>query len=248
MATASVSAAVSPAIGGFTHTWRLEWRRALRRRRLFAMNVVVPLALVVPVAAGAAPPQHAAVVYAVLFTFFGTFGSAIPLLRDAERGMVRRISLLPMDPGRVLLGRALAGAAVDTLQLAPAVAVVALGGPAGRSVAWLAAVLPITLAFAGLLGTWIAAIARSVAEGALFAAVTALLLLHASGVFRTPVPGSIGDAIEKVAPFRAIHEVALGGRIGGIGALAAAFAVGMLATILLGRRLARSLARADDRH
>jgi hypothetical protein len=212
------------------------------------MNIVVPLALVVPIAAGAAPPQHAAVVYAVLFTFFGTFGSAIPLLRDAERGMVRRISLLPLDPGLVLLGRAFAGAAVDTLQLAPTCAVIALGGPPGLSVAWLAIALPVTLGFAGLLGTWVAAIARSVAEGALFAAVTALLLLHASGTFRSPVRGTVGAAIENVAPFRAIHEVALGGPIGGIAALGVATAVAALMTVLLGRHLARSLARADSHH
>jgi hypothetical protein len=248
MAPASVNAAMSPAIGGFLQTWRLEWRRALRRRRLFVMNAVVPLALVVPIAAGAAPQQHAAVVYAVLFTFFGTFGSAIPLLRDAERGMVRRISLVPLDPGRVLLGRALAGAAIDTVQLAPACAVIVLAGRSGPGVAWLALVLPVTLAFAGMLGTWVAAIARSVAEGALIAAVTALLLLHASGTFRTPAHGTVGDAIEIVAPLRAIHEVVTGGRVGGIGALAVGASVAALVTVLLGRHLMRSLARADGRH
>lgn len=245
---APLMAAPSARAGGLLRAWRLEWRRSMRRRRLFVLNLVVPLALVAPVAAGAAPPQHAAVVYTVLFVFFGTFGSAIPLLRDAERGMVRKISLLPPDPGRLLVGRAFAGAALDTVQLLPAVALVAMSGIPSRSVAWLALILPASLVFAGLFGTWIAAIARSVAEGALFAAVSMLLLLHASGVFRTPLPGTAGDALENVAPFRALHEVLLGAHLSGVGTLLATVAVSTLATVLLGPNLMRSLARSDGRH
>jgi ABC-2 type transport system permease protein len=230
------------------HAWRLEWRRALRRRRLFLLNVIVPLGLVTPVVAGAAPPQHAAVVYVVLFVFFGTFGSAIPLLRDAERGMVRRLTLLPAEPGPLLAGRVLAGAAIDVLQLSPAVVLIVLTGTRGPDVPWLLLVLPATLVFAGVLGTWIAAIARSVAEGALFAAVSALLLLHASGVFRTPMPGTVADAFEKTAPFRAVHEILLGAPLAGVGALLGAVGVSVLVTLMLGRNLMRSLARSDDRH
>lgn len=234
--------------GTFTHVWRLEWRRALNRRRLFVLNIIVPLSLVLPVVAGAAPPQHAAVVYAVLFVFFGMFGSAIPLLRDAERGMVRRLSLLPAPPGPMLTGRVVAGATIDALQLLPAALLIVIAGGPGRLAPWLLVVLPATLVFAGMLGTWIAAIARSVAEGALFAAVSALLLLHASGVFRTPLPGTIGDAIEKAAPFRALHEILLGTSRAGLGTLLGAVAVSLVLTLVLGRNVMRSLARSDGRH
>jgi hypothetical protein len=113
---------------------------------------------------------------------------------------------------------------------------------------WLALVLPATLVFAGLLGLLVAAIARSVAEGALFAAVSALLLAHASGVFRTPRTGSAGEAIENIAPFRAIHEVLLGGPFAGVGTLLTAVAVSTLLAALLGPHLMRSLARSDGRH
>ena len=37
----------------------------------------------------------------------------------------------------------------------------------------------------------------------------ASMLLHMSGVFRTPVPGSIGAFFEVVSPFRALHEALL---------------------------------------
>jgi hypothetical protein len=248
MAPAMMASAVSPVPEGFLHAWRLEWSRALRRRRLFALNIVVPLALVAPIIAGQAPQQHAALVFAVLFVFFGTFGSAIPLLRDAERGMIRRLALLPGDPGRSLIGRVAAGALIDATQLAPACALIVLAGLPSTNALWLALVLPATLVFAGLLGLLVAAIARSVAEGALFAAVSALLLAHASGVFRTPPTGSAGEAIENIAPFRAIHEVLLGGPFAGVGTLVTAVAVSTLLAALLGPHLMRSLARSDGRH
>ena len=55
----------------------------------------------------------------------------------------------------------------------------------------------------------VAAAARSLAETALFSAVTALLLLHVSGVFRTPAQGSVWAGAESVSPFRALHEATL---------------------------------------
>jgi hypothetical protein len=98
---------------------------------------------------------------------------------------------------------------LDTAQLAPALAVLALAGAPGRFPA-AAAVLAASLLLANAIGAWLAAIARSVAEGALFAAVATLLLLHGSGVFRTPAPASLAAGIETVAPFRALHESLLG--------------------------------------
>lgn len=71
----------------------LEWQLARRRVRLFVLNVAVPLILVVPVALSGAPRAHAAAVYTVLFTLFGTFGSAIPLVRDGESGIFTRVAL-----------------------------------------------------------------------------------------------------------------------------------------------------------
>lgn len=188
-------------------SWSLEWAVALRRPRLFALNVGVPLLLVAPVAWAGAPAAHAAAVYAVLFVLFGTFGSAIPLLRDGEDGILRRLLLTGLPPASLLLGRVAAGAALDTLQLLPALAVILLAGDAGAGAAALAVpALLLALLFANLLGAAVAGAARSVAEGALFAAVAALLLLHASGAFRTPSPGSGWAAAEAWIPFRVLHE------------------------------------------
>lgn len=187
----------------------LEWRLAGRRRRLLVLNVAIPLLLTGALALGAAPPHHAAAVTTVLFALFGTFGAAITLLRDGQAGLIARLRQTAIAPHSILLQKTLAGAVLDTAQLAPALAVLALAGAPGRFPA-AAAVLAASLLLANAIGAWLAAIARSVAEGALFAAVATLLLLHGSGVFRTPAPASLAAGIETVAPFRALHESLLG--------------------------------------
>ena len=232
--------------------WKLEWQRAMARRRLLAFNIVIPLALVLPLALSAAPAHHAAAVQTVLFTLFGTFGATIPALRDAERGLVRRLAILPVGARDLLLERAFAGASLDLLQLLPAVAVVTWSAGAGSGQALrLVAALACTLAFVNLLGLWLAAAVRSVAEGALVAAVAALFVLHASGVFRTPTPGSIGARIEAVAPFRALHEMLLAlhdsGDPGGGAALVGSLALMVVLTVSAAGPVVRALRRADGR-
>lgn len=190
--------------------WTLEWRTAGVRRRTFALNLLVPLLLVLPIALSDAPPAHAAAVYAVLFTIFGTFGAAIPLVRDAESGLLQRIALTGLAPRRLILERTLAQAALDTLQLLPALLVIAATGEgdAGAAVA-LPVILAGALVVANALGHWVAALARSVAETALFAAVAALFALHGAGVFRSPAPGTLAARLEHLIPFRHLHEALL---------------------------------------
>lgn len=190
--------------------WALEWRIATSRRRLFILNIVVPLLLVTPIAMGAAPPVHAAAVYAVLFAIFGTFGSAIPLVRDAESGLSGRVLRAGVPAASYLLQRSAAAAVLDVLQLTPALAVAAVGFEASpRGFIAALAALAGTAWVACLVGVLVAVATRSLAEAALFSAVSTLMLLHMSGVFRTPLPGSIGATFETVSPFRALHETLL---------------------------------------
>lgn len=250
MAPPVTSSPAKPATHGLI--WTLEWQRATARRRLLGFNILIPLGLVLPVALSDAPPHHAAAVYAVLFALFATFGAAIPALRDAERGLVRRLALLPISARGLLLERALAGACMDMMQLLPALAVIAWSaGARAAPVVSLLAVLAGTLTFANLIGLWLAAFARSVAEGALVAAVVALLLLHASGVFRTAARGSLAARIEAVAPFRALHEALLAlngaGEPAGAPALLGGLTLLLLLTIIAAPRIVRSLRHADGR-
>lgn len=197
--------------------WALEWRVALRRRRLLFFNVAVPLVLVSVVAGAGAPAHHAAAIYTVLFVLFATFGSAIPWVRDGETGWLERLALRGGLPWALILGRTGAATLLDLLELAPSAALVLLAGDhrAAYAAALIGALI-LSLGAANLLGCWVAAVARSVAEAALFAAVSALFLLHGAGTFRTPMPGSTGAAIQVWIPFRLLHESFLAVGNGGL--------------------------------
>ncbi len=186
--------------------WSLEWAVATHRRRLFALNALIPLLLVGPIALSSAPAQHAAAVYTVLFAIFGAFGSCIPLIRDGESGLLTRFMLAGVSPRSLLTQRVLAATSLDTVQLLPSLAVVALASGSAQAFGGVLAALMLTLLVANLVGVWAAALARSVAEGALFAAVSSLLLLHAGGAFRTPAPGTLAAGVERLVPFRLLHE------------------------------------------
>lgn len=187
--------------------WRTEWLTALRRRRLFLFNILIPLTFVATIALSAAPAVHAAAVFTVLFALFGTFGSSIPLIRDGESGLLRRYVLTGVHPGGLLLQRVLATTVLDLIELAPSVLVIAAAR--GSSASQLAIVVPamvLGLLAANALGALTAALAKSVAEGALFSAVAALLFLHWAGTFRTPVPETWQATLEAWNPFRPLHE------------------------------------------
>jgi len=187
--------------------WWVEWRLATTRLRPFAVGMVAPLMLVLPFATGAVPLAHAAAVYVVVFTAFAVLGSALTLRWEGQRGMSQRIVRGGVAPWSYMLQRAGAGATIDLVQLTPALLLAA--GATGGSAADAAAafgVLALSVWVAGLVGVLVAGASRSLGEAALFGALATLLLDHASGVFRSPTPGSLGAFFERVAPFRALHE------------------------------------------
>lgn len=189
--------------------WRLVWRLAFRRRRLLAWNVLVPMLLLVPVVASAAAAGHRAIVVAVFVTFFGAYGSCIPLLRDAMSGWTEKVLLTGYGGRRWLLERALASTGVDFVQLLPVnlLLLVMVGVPLAASAPGVLAATALALLFANLLGTLVAAVVRALGEAAMGCAVVSLFALHLSGVFRTPAPGSLAAVVEAWSPLRPLHHV-----------------------------------------
>lgn len=211
--------------------WRLEWRVALARRRRLALSAAVPVLLLLPVAASGAAPAHRATVYALFVVFFGLFGSAAPMVRDGRRGWVERLLLTGYGARPWLLERTAAHAALDALELAPALAgVMWLEGasPVGGAAA-VGAVLLALLA-ANLLGVLTGAAVRSLGEAALACATVGLVALHLAGAFRPPAAGTWQEAAAAVSPFlpavEATRALAVGGAGGGaavsVGSLSAA--------------------------
>lgn len=191
--------------------WRLRWRVALRRRRLLAWNVLIPLVLLVPVVTSGAAASHRAVVVAVFVAFFGAYGSCIPLIRDGMSGWAEKVVLTGYGGGRWLLERTAASIAIDALQLLPVTLLLLwlLGASTTAAVLVLAATA-VGLAFANLLGVLVGAAVRALGEAALGCAVISLFALHAAGVFRTPAPGSAWRVVEAWSPLRPVHETWLG--------------------------------------
>lgn len=229
----------------------LELRVAVAQRRLFVLNTVIPLALVGPIAIGGAPRVHAAVVFTLIIAFFGVFGQAIPLARDAERGLTARFLLAGVSPHTFVGQRIAAHAALDIVQLTPALLVIAIAYHVDAgTLAALAGATLLALVAGNALGVLIAALARSIAEAALFSAVIALFMLHAAGVFRAPVPGSVAEQVRAVIPFTGLHH-AMQNALGHPAAIAQSWTATVAATagvvaavLLLAPLLTRSLTRA----
>ena len=228
--------------------WGLQWRLALTRKRVFILNVVVPLTLVWLIATGAVPPRAAAGVYVVLFSAFALFGSALPLRWEGQRGMSARIVRGGVGPSSYLLQRAAAGAALDTLQLVPALLLATMAADATASATLLALLaLAGTVWVCGLLGIVIAAASGSITETALFSAVSVPLLAHVSGVFHTPAANTPSALLETLSPLRSLHEILLemtvrGPAVGGIALLVWALVLPVLVW-LIGAQLHGALDR-----
>lgn len=202
--------------------WRLTWTLAFRRRRLFVWNLLVPALLLVPVVTSAAAAAHRAVVVAVFVTFFGAYGSCIPLIRDGMTGWAEKVWLTGYGGRRWLIERTLASCAIDWVQLLPANLLLAMliGTSASETLALLIATA-LALLFANLLGVVVATLVRALGEAALGCAVVSLFALHLSGVFRTPVPGSRWAAAELGSPLRPLHEAWVASLSDGPGLVAA---------------------------
>lgn len=184
--------------------WRLEWRIARSRPRRLVWSLSVPALLLVPVAASGAAAPHRATVYALLVVFFGLFGAAAPVVRDAERGWIERLLLTGCGARSWLLERTAAHALQDLLQLAPALAAVVWiegGARSAGAAASVAAGAVLALLAANLVGTVVGAAVRSLAEGALVCAAAGLAALHLAGAFRPPEPGTWQETAAAVSPF-----------------------------------------------
>jgi hypothetical protein len=187
--------------------WWVEWRLVGTRLRPFGVGTLAPLAIVVPMATGAVSTQLAAAMYTVVFTAFVVLGSAVPLRWEGERGMVARIEQGGVAPWSYLFQRTSVGAVVGLVQLTPALLVVA--GAVGASAADAAVAfgaLALSAWVGGLLGVLVAGASRAVGEAGLLGGLLTFLLTHMSGVFRTPAESSTGALLERVSPFRALHE------------------------------------------
>lgn len=220
------------------------------RPRALLIKVAVPLLLVVPLLAGHAPTFWAAMLLTVLCAMVGAVGSAVTVSRARESGLLTRLALSPRSSWRTVCAWVIGGAAVDALQLAPALAAVMLLAPvtlpAGIALCiGVAAVLFLTNA----LGCVVSALGGGPGEVLLDVAIVLAPLLFLGGLF-TGVPREGWRwAAALIDPFTYLHSgfiAALGGApvftapavlvAGAVTAAAAALLLVVLAPLVLRRR------------
>jgi hypothetical protein len=175
------------------------------------MRIAVPLLLAVPLVAGGAPTFWAAMLLTVLVAMVGAVGSAMTLARARASGHLARLAVAPGPPWRPVGEWVLASAAIDAVQLLPALAVTVAGGGAGPSaVGALALTVAATLLVANLLGCALALLAGSAAEVLLDVAVVLAPLLFLGGLF-TGVPRQGWRlAAARLDPFSHLHSSLIG--------------------------------------
>jgi hypothetical protein len=225
--------------------WGLDWRLTLAGRRSLAFWVLVPLALVVVIATAALPAAWGIAAYSTLFIGSGLLRAALPVFVDTRSGLTGRVLRGGVSPASYLLQRAAAAAATTLLCLLPAACVVALSMRAAVPEMLIAVGgLAVSLWITGLAGAIVGTVSESTTEVMVLGGVLLVVLLHMSGVFRTPGPGTLGALLENSSPFRAMHEalasMASGGAVsGGLAVVAWAALLPMGAGLAASNLLAR---------
>jgi len=188
----------------------------------------------------------------MFFLMFASFGSAIPLVRDARAGWVEKLHLTGYGDRRWLAERAGADSLLDVLELLPALVLILWGaGASPPSLAPLLAALWLAVAFGNLLGVAVACAVRTLAEAALACAVVSLLALHLAGTFRPAPAGGLAWSLERWSPLRPLREalaaVSAGESVGSVaswGPPLVAMLVAIGAVLLLAPPLVRRLSDA----
>src|SRR3712207_8723531 len=104
--------------------WKKDAALFLGKRFALIIKMVYPLAIIAPVAASGIPPQYAAAVVGIVAIMAGTFGAGESNNSDLNDGILACIALTPLSPYRLVFEILAVNAALDFLQLLPALLVV----------------------------------------------------------------------------------------------------------------------------
>ncbi|HEX3604766.1 MAG TPA: ABC transporter permease [Candidatus Dormibacteraeota bacterium] len=191
--------------------WGREWLVTLSHPRALIMRVAVPLLLAVPLVAGGAPTFWAAMLLSVLVAMVGAVGSGITLARARASGHLARLAITPGAAWSTVGAWVLAAAAVDLMQLTPALGVAALGGGGGWAAAGaLLLCAAAALLVANVLGCALAMLAGGAAEVLLDVSVVLAPLLFLGGLF-TGVPRTGWRwPVARIDPFSHLHSSLIG--------------------------------------
>jgi ABC-2 type transport system permease protein len=182
--------------------WKKDAALFFGKRFALVIKVLYPLALIVPVAASGIPPQYAAAVVGIVAIMAGTFGAGESLTSDLNDGILARLALTPLSPYRLVFEILAVNAALDFLQLLPALLVVFILHPV--SLVWVCAAtfaVFATLVAANCIGVFIANFTSSPADVLLYATAILFPLIYVSGFFRNQSPTGLLATLRDLVPF-----------------------------------------------
>ena len=110
--------------------WKKDVSLFFSKRFALLIKMLYPVAIIGPVAASDIPARYAAAVVGIVAIMAGTFGAGESLTSDLNDGILARVALTPLSPYRLVFEVLAVSAALDFLQLLPALLVVYLLHPA----------------------------------------------------------------------------------------------------------------------
>src|SRR3712207_4542566 len=182
--------------------WKKDAALFFGKRFALLIKMLYPLAIIVPVAASDIPPQYAAAVVGIVAIMAGTFGAGESLTSDLNDGILARLALTPPSPYRLVFEILAVNAALDFIQLLPALLVVFVLHPV--PLVWaLAATFAVfaTLVAANCIGVFIANFTSSPADVLLYATAILFPLIYVSGFLRNQSPTGILATLRDLVPF-----------------------------------------------
>jgi ABC-2 type transport system permease protein len=182
--------------------WKKDAALFFGKRFALVIKMVYPLAIIAPVAASGIPPQYAAAVVGIVAIMAGTFGAGESLTSDLNDGILARLTLTPLSPYRLVFEILAVNAALDFLQLLPALLVVFVLHPV--SLVWVCAAtfaVFATLVAANCIGVFIANFTSSPADVLLYATAILFPLIYVSGFFRNQNPTGLLATLRDFVPF-----------------------------------------------
>jgi ABC-2 type transport system permease protein len=182
--------------------WKKDVLLFFSKRFALLIKMLYPVAIIGPVAASDIPARYAAAVVGTVAIMAGTFGAGESLTSELNDGILARVALTPLSPYRLVLEVLAVNAALDFLQLLPALLVVYLLHPA--PLVWvLAATFAVfaTLVAANCIGVFIANFTSSPADVLLYATAILFPLIYISGFFRKGNPTGVLATIRDFVPF-----------------------------------------------
>jgi ABC-2 type transport system permease protein len=182
--------------------WKKDAALFFGKRFALVIKMVYPLAIIAPVAASGIPPQYAAAVVGIVAIMAGTFGAGESITSDLNDGILARLALTPLSPYRLVFEILTVNAALDFLQLLPALLVVFVLHPV--SLVWVCAAtfaVFATLVAANCIGVFIANFTSSPADVLLYATAILFPLIYVSGFFRNQNPTGLLATLRDFVPF-----------------------------------------------